>query len=194
MRALNPVLIAVAVLVLSACGGTDDSTTASMKPQTVELGWRETASLEERPVLEFEVESILFRPRRWTVRGSVTNRSRVRFAILAPDAIEILEAEKQNWTWFGLTWTAGSRGAPVRIVHAESYRPALPKILEPGQTWTGTFSGPPFAVQGRPIRVTFGMFVPRSAPPRHYPAQIGWITDHYVVVGGTPVEGEGWDT
>jgi hypothetical protein len=162
-----------------------------MKPQTVELGWRETARVEKRPILEFEVESIRLRPRGWTVRGSVTNRSPVRFSILAPDAIEILEERKQDWTWFGLTWTTA---AGVKIVHAEAYRPALPKILEPGQTWRGSFSGPAFAVQGRPIRVTFGMFVPRSAPPRHYPAQIGWITDHYVFVEDVPVTGEGWDS
>lgn len=194
MKAITPLLPVCAVLLLtaSACGGTKSSPVAPMKSQTVDLGWRETASLKERPVLEFEVESIRFRPRGWTVRGSVTNHSPVRFSILAPSPIEILEDKKQNWTWFGLTWTAT---APrVKIVHAETYRPALPKILEPGQTWRGIFSGPAFAVQGRPIRVTFGMFVPRSAPPRHYPTQIGWITDHYVVVDDVPVKGRGWDS
>jgi hypothetical protein len=184
--------VALPLLVLSACGGTGSSSVAPMKPQTVELGWRETASLEKRPVLEFEVESIRFRPRGWTVLGSVTNRSPVRFSILAPARIKILEEKKQKWTWFGLTWT--TTAPATKIVHAETYRPALPKILEPGHTWRGSFSGPAFAVQGRPIRVTFGMFVPRSDPPRHYPPQIGWITDHYVVMEDAPVKGHGWDS
>ena len=70
------------------------------------------------------------------------------------------------------------------------YRPALPKILEPGQTWSGSFSGPPFAVRGRPIRVTFGMFVPHDVPPRGVPAQIGWVTDHYLVVRDEPSQGQ----
>jgi hypothetical protein len=148
-----------------------------LEARTIELEWKESFEAHGRPVLEFAVTRVQFRPGGWSVGGAVTNRSTVGFSIVAPSGIPALLGRKQNWTWFGLAWM--TKRQDVRIVHAETYRPAaLPKILAPGETWSGTFGGPVFAARRRTIRVTFGMFVARKTPPPGVPAQVGWVIDH----------------
>jgi len=45
------------------------------------------------------------------------------------------------------------------LTYADRFAPRQPRLLSPGERWTGTFSGPGRLPRGVPIRVVLGLFV-----------------------------------
>ena len=62
---------------------------------------------------------------------------------------------------------------------AERFQPALPLVLEPGKSWSGTIGARGSLAAGRWVRVVFGPLVPVGDPPEGFPREgLVWITDH----------------
>lgn len=151
-------------------------------PQTADLGWSEhydgTAGRLVFGVSRFEVLE-----NGWRADISITNKTTVRYSIGDPQASidrlfglmlfktgDLRELEQLN--------RAGELPAARR---ADGFRPELPLVLEPGQTWKGTMSARGALAAGRWMRVVFGPLVAIAADSQ----QLTWITDHaYLLRGG----------
>lgn len=131
----------------------------AVQARTIKLNWvdRVTSDFGYQP-MTFKVASVTITARAWSVRGSVTNRSKraVRIARPAP-------GYPQQYA-FGLGW-ASACPPPNTACRLDTRRwtyakPALPSRLRPGQRWEGVFGGPGVVPRGTLVNVTFGRFVP----------------------------------
>ena len=64
------------------------------------------------------------------------------------------------------------------VRNAVRYEPSLPRILEPGTSWTGTISAPGALASGSWVRVVFGALISVGKPPAEMDDYVVWITDH----------------
>jgi hypothetical protein len=172
--------LAIASLVVPACGCGSSSTTAEERaaPRTVDLRWHETFRGRSGLELRFEVRRLTVRRHGWTVAASVENHSLIPIAIGRP--------HMPGGTLFGLVVLQSSgtselrrqirRGALGPPLTAARFEPFRPVSLGPGQRWAGTFSGPQTLLAGKYVRVSFGAFSAYAAGV----AVFQWITDHAV--------------
>jgi hypothetical protein len=168
------------VLLLVGCGS---RAAIPAKPQTFRLNWHETyQSNGER--LVFAVSRLTVGRRRWSVRAAVTNGTKV--------ALTIERAHRPRGSLFGLLLFRGpGLGDVVKTaryrepLQSTRFDPALPHVLYPGRTWSGTFSGPGVPSRNRYVRVEFGRFW--GGPPGSASQWRGviWITNHAVRLGGS---------
>lgn len=161
MNSAAVALAAAAFVVPSAAGA-----------RTLTLDWIETTGFGY-PAMTFTVKSVAIHRRSWSVRASVTNRSR-------GDIRVVTEPSPYLPYRFGLLVPShGLRhGLPETLSHdatwraAVSFAPKLPAVLQPHHRWRGTFSGRGELPRRRPISVTFGVF----ASPRL--GDFSWTTAH----------------
>ena len=117
----------------------------------VALRWRE-ASGKPGERLDVRVVSLTVRERGWRVRASIENDTAAPLFIGRPHTDE-------RGT-FGLVAAASTRergSVPTGLV-ATDYSPPLPRILDPGEKWSGTFSGRGVLRAGTRLRIAFGTF------------------------------------
>ncbi len=158
-------------------GGAGASRAAT--PQEAQLGWKERFRTGNH-ALEFGVERFEVVPDGWRAEISVGNETTTAFALGDPRAT----LDRQ----FGVMLFAtgdrdelerlNARGALPTLRAATAYEPALPKVLEPGDSWSGTISAPGALVAGSWVRVVFGALVAVGKPPEGLPARVVWISDH----------------
>ena len=146
--------------------------------QSANLDWREThGSGTER--LVFTVNTLDVTEAGWAARVGIENESSVGWE-LAPNAtpdgtfgLQLFdtgdpdELEERN-----------REGTLPAVRAAERYEPELPKILEPGASWSGTISARGSLVAGAWARVVFGTLVAVGKPPDELSETLIWITDH----------------
>ncbi len=169
------------VALLAGCGGTAEpfvpATRAS--PQQAALGWKESYPAE-RPALVFEVASLRVTRTGWAVDLSVTNRSKVgwdvgdprfrlerAFGVLLFPTGDLDELERRS-----------REGTLPAIRRATAYAPALPRVLDPGATWSGRISAEGALAAGLWLRVSFGTFTSVGEPPSGMQPRVVWFTDH----------------
>jgi hypothetical protein len=115
-------------------------------------------------LMVFRVQTLQFGPQGWSVEGSVVNRTK--------QAVRIVFAhEAAGHNAFGL-YAFESNGF-LNETHAH---PPVPELLLPGDSWSGTFSGPDRIARGARIHVQFGQFAPDSG------GRFLFITDHTYLV------------
>ena len=68
-------------------------------------------------------------------------------------------------------------GTLPAVRRAVAYRPSLPRILEPGKSWSGTISAPGALVADSWVRVVFGPLVSVGEPPATLDDNVVWISD-----------------
>ena len=153
---MRRILALPALLIVAGCGS--QAATVWARPQTVRIG--------ERPGcrgLAVAVSSLRITGDGWTVSASVENRS--------GRAVDVLRPHVHGGTYFGL--------APPGVVHpgllARRFTPPLPRRLEAGARWSGSFTGLGRVASGVPLRVVLGRFTPAGAV-------VGFVctTDHSV--------------
>jgi hypothetical protein len=158
----------------------EEVTGVAAGPQTASLGWRETYG-EAGERLVFSVASLQITRDGWRARVSVENRTSIPYELGDPRATldrsfglmlfasdELSELEERN----------ASNTLPA-IRTATRYEPKLPKILEPGASWTGTISARGALVAGSWVRVVFGSLISVARPPPEgLDERVVWITDH----------------
>lgn len=156
--------IAVPALLATACGGSASARWA--RPQVIDLDWHENCGTHANP-LPIATRRLTVRGRRWRVDISFRNETGVTLKIIRPHV--------PGETLFGLEpFDTASRREVVERAEASAakprtladrYTPSTPKILYPGDAWSGSFSGLGRLPAGKPIRVVLGRFVITEAPP-----------------------------
>ena len=178
-----PRLLALAVFALLAAGCSSEARPVpparAAPPQRAELDWVERYG-KGGPRIVFGVERFEVLENGWRAEISLSNRTSVRYSVGDPRSSldrrwglmlfqtgELRQLEQLN--------RAGEL-PPVR--KADVFRPPLPLVLEPGETWQGAIAAPGALAAGRWVRVVFGTLVPIGQPPPGFAEQLIWITDH----------------
>jgi hypothetical protein len=172
-------LLALA-LVASGCG----SSAAAPRwaaPQTVRLGWHENCGTATRP-LPVETRRVAVGERRWRVELALRNETGATLGVIRPHA--------PGETLFGL---APYRTTSLREVrqraqtaeakprtYADRFSPAPPRLLSPGERWSGSFSGFGRLPRAVPIRVVLGRFVVSGTVPRGFVRMFLCVSSRYV--------------
>lgn len=180
---------AIVLLLLTGCGGAKKQCVSHgifcenlPKHRVFRVGWVENVSLGNAPpVLTFRVRTIDVGPNGFTVAASFTNRSQRPLAL--PTGVE---RSQKN---FGLGVLTDQMSVRIEdpgqyLVKATRFTPSLPKVLEPGHTWSGTMhsSIPPRSL--RWLRVLFGVFFWRGKPPPGFGPFFAYATTHNVRAPG----------
>ena len=158
MRALV-VSVGVLARVATGCGSNSEATWA--RPQVVHLGWHENCGTRVNPV-PISTRRLVVGPRRWLVELAVRNETSTTLGVLQPHSPDL--------TYFGLvpfktaSWReVVKRSETRRDVYprtiADRFEPAKPRLLAPGDHWSGSFSGPGRLPAETPLRVVLGLFV-----------------------------------
>ena len=154
-------LLATGALALPATGS---SLTAD--PVTFELGWSERAVSRGKVVMTFRVKLVHLEFEAWAAQVTFANRSR-KTVTIKPQ--------------FALLVTNTKESERYEALVARRAKPALPKTLRPGQSWTGTLAGPGRPRRGTWVRFNFGYFVGAHLFPDS--RGFAWITDRSFQVG-----------
>ena len=130
-------------------------------PQVLRLGWHENCATKAQP-LPIETRRLVVEKGRWRVDLSFRNEMGV--------PLSVVRAHHPGQTLFGLEPFRTTSLAEVRAraahgsIHpqalADRFSPSRPSELAPGQSWSGSFSGPGDLPVGVPIRVVLGAFLP----------------------------------
>jgi hypothetical protein len=176
-------LLVLVTFLATACAEETPQPTPPSKaapPQFKELDWIERFE-QDGATFVFRVRSLEVLPDGWRAEISVTNGTKVRYSVAAPDATaervfgvmlfrsdDLREVEERS--------SSGELLPGIR--RAQTFQPALPPVLEPDETWSGTIGAPGALAVGRWLRVVFGTFVPIGESPEGFPEELIWITDH----------------
>jgi hypothetical protein len=173
--------LAAAALGSTACGGTNENVSAA-RPQTVEIGAMEFAR-HHGVGFKLELRRLVVTRDGWRVDARITNATPVTWTVGRPHV--------RHETKFGLfvaqnaadlrprALEASGRLTPPLI--ADRFRPRLPRIVPPGASWAGSFSGPGPVPRGSFVAVAFGRFTTTATPP-------GGLPRGLLVVSPTPVK------
>jgi hypothetical protein len=147
-------------------------------PQRARLGWRETYGTATQQLV-FSVESLQVMASGWQAHVSLENDTSVPY--------EVGDPKSSVGQSFGLMlFSTGDQeelerknedGSLPAVRHAVAYEPSLPRVLEPGRSWSGTISAPGALVADGWVRVVFGPLVSVGEPPATLSDYVVWITD-----------------
>ena len=142
---------------------------------TLTLNWVERSSPRYGyPAMTFVVKSVTVDQSSWSVRASVSNRSRQSIHLLTDKDFYFPAklfgrvpppARCNPLVGAGCTWSA-----PLQ---ATSFRPRVPSVLRSGARWNGVFSGTGTLPRGKLINVAFGAFYSPKAR-----RNFSWTTTH----------------
>lgn len=138
------------VLAAPGCGGAAREVEPA-RPRVVILNWSESSGKPGERVI-VRVATIAVHERGWSVRAALENDTAAPLVIGRPHTDETAT--------FGLVRAAATRrpgSVPTGLI-ATRYSPPLPRILDPGERWSGTFSGRGLVRHGTRVRVAFGTF------------------------------------
>jgi hypothetical protein len=183
------------VLLLAGCGGGTKRCVSHgiycdnlPKHKVLRVRWNEPIALGSKPpVLVFRVRSVEVGEQGFTIAASFTNRTK--------QALALPKGTPRSPRQFGLGVYTDAVTVRVEdpgqyLLKANRFEPALPKVLEAGQTWSGTMSGDTPPRSGRWLRVVFGVFFWRGKPPEGFGPFFAYATSHNVrapsPVGQTP--------
>ena len=174
------------MLLLAGCGGGSTARCVSHgiycenlpRQQVLHVGWNEPIALDgHSPVLVFRVRSIEVGSKGFKVATSFTNRTK--------QALKLPAGTQQSPRNFGLGVFTDAVSVRIEdpgqyLVRATRFDPPLPKVLEPGQTWSGTMSGSEPPRSRRWLRVVYGVFFWRGKPPTGFGPFFAYATSHNV--------------
>jgi hypothetical protein len=147
-------------------------------PQRAQLGWRETHGSRDESLV-FSVDSLEVRRGGWEAAVGIVNESSVPWELVDP-----IEASGLS---FGLMLLPSGEQSELdrrdeertlpAVRKAVRFEPALPALLQPGESWDGTISAPGALVADSWVRVVFGPLVSVGSPPDGLEDVVVWITD-----------------
>lgn len=147
--------------------------------RTIKLNWveqRSKAYYADTP-MTFKIRDVTLTARAWSLHASFTNHSELILKVGRPTGRGNFYAPYG----FGLGWgqglASGASTTTLETLKNNYARPAFPKELRPGQTWSGVFGGFGVPPKGLVIYVTFGLFYPPGAPNNGV-KEFSWITQH----------------
>ena len=159
-------------------GNSGVTSTVAAGPQTATLDWREPYGKAGERIV-FTVDSLEVTPSGWNAAVGIDNRTKVGWE-LAPGAtpegsfgLQLFETGDEKELD-----QRNRQGTLPAVRAATGYVPELPRILEPGKSWSGTISARGPLVAGSWARVAFGTLVAVGKPPEGFQDVVVWITDH----------------
>jgi len=143
-------IVCAVLLAALGCGSRTEETSFA-RPQTTVLNWTEAPGTPGQRLI-VHVGSVTLRRGTWSVRASIENDTSASLFIGRPHTDEP--------GTFGLVTTksAGEPGLLPAGLVATRYSPPLPSALDPGEVWSGIFSGPGVVRAGTSLRIVFGTF------------------------------------
>ena len=169
------------VLVALACALCSAPTAAA---KTIKVDWRESVGISGGGRIEFRITKIVATTRGWTVTAAIRNATKARVGI--DPAGRTYGAASPNPVWRdGMALLELHRVINVNIGgydnqwwehKATTFRPALPRSLAPGASWTGTLGGRAKLKPGQSFSLGLGLFLPQN--PESGGSSVIWITDH----------------
>jgi hypothetical protein len=158
MRAVFVTVVAAALAIAAGCDSSAPARWA--RPQVVQLGWHENCGTRANPI-PIRTRRLVVEQRRWLVELAFRNETSSTLGVLQPHSA--------GMTYFGLasfktgSWREVSKRVETRDVLprtiADRFKPPKPRLLAPGDGWSGSFSGPGRLPELTPIRVVLGLFV-----------------------------------
>jgi hypothetical protein len=120
--------------------------------------------------------------RRWRVALSLRNGTGVTLGVLRPHALDetLFGLAPYRTTSLGEVRRRAETAEAKPRTLADRFRPAPPRLLSPGERWSGTFSGPGRLPRGVPIRVVLGRFVITGPVPAGLVRQFLCVSSRYV--------------
>jgi hypothetical protein len=152
--------------------------TLAAGPQRAKLDWRESYGTSSQ-TLVFSVDSLQVMQSGWRARVSLENDTSVPYEVGDPkDSVD---------RSFGLMLfstgdhddleSKNEQGTLPAVRRAVAFQPSLPRVLEPGRSWSGTISAPGALVADGWVRVVFGPLISVGDPPTKLDDYVVWITD-----------------
>jgi hypothetical protein len=176
VRAL--LLLALALL---AAGCDSSAPQRWARPQALRLGWHENCGTRARP-LTISTRRLTVGERRWRVELAFRNETAITLGVVRPHTVDE--------TLFGLApyKTTSLREVLKRaetaeakpLTYADRFSPAAPRLLAPGERWSGSFSGRGRLPRGVPVRVVLGRFVITGRVPRGFFRGFLCVSNRYV--------------
>jgi peptide/nickel transport system permease protein len=130
--------------------------------RTLKVDWTETHALNIGPApgsVVVRVRKVELGKQGWRVTGGVTNKG--------TGAVQIYpgtNAARENG--FSLAYATRSQGYNTLVIaNAGDFRPALPTVLNPGESWNGTFAGVEVIPGDKQFYVGYGIFGPPGLNP-----------------------------
>jgi hypothetical protein len=180
---IRAILFLTVVLALSACGA--NTTAPGFKiyygmrvenlPQqrTYTVDWTDTAP----GALITHVTRLEIRPHGWTATAGMKN--------IGSRPIDLPKGGKREPIDFGLGVFIDQFSPRIEdpgnyLVYAKTIAPKLPRTLQPGESWHGTFSSPQPPRASRYVRPVFGVFFPRPPLPANYSPFFLIVSQHGV--------------
>jgi peptide/nickel transport system permease protein len=156
-------LLAVAVTHKGQSGGRFDLGTPV---QAVHVNWTDVTrlytqvagGLTKHGYLETHVTEIEFGRYGWQVHASIANKSPLALRLFSLSAPPGMTITYPNQTVSLLVQTDRGGGRYLKPLAAKEFTPALPQLLKPHSTWTGTFAGSDPVAHGTVFYVGFGQF------------------------------------
>jgi hypothetical protein len=172
-----------AVLALVALAGCASGTERPVLPppaeaRTLELGWVERY---EATRFTLRVERLVLADDGWRAEVSVANGSGSPYR-LGEESIALVLLDSASRA--ELRGLSDDLTRPPPALRPEDVAPAPPPALGPGASWSGTISGPEVLRDGSVVRVLFGPFSRIGARDVTEAADVFWVTDHSVRLGG----------
>ena len=144
---------AAVLLVAAASAGCGSSSNGfrPAAPAVLRLGWNSSSG-----GFSVTVRTLTVRGDGWSVAARIDNGT--------AQTLQIGRAHRPYpETTFGVAEVVGDERSDPPQRYATSFDPPLPRVLRPGSSWSGVFSGATRLPAGHRFRVVFGMFFAR--PP-----------------------------
>lgn len=172
------VLIALALLV-AGCDSAAPQRWA--RPQGVRLGWHENCGTRARP-LTVAARRLTVGNRRWRVELAFRNETGLTLGVLRPHAVDetLFGLAPYRTTSFREVLKRAETAEAKPLTYADRFSPSTPRLLAPGEGWSGAFSGPGRLPRGVPIRVVLGRFVITGKVPRGLFRGFLCVSERYV--------------
>ncbi len=125
--------------------------------RTLRVHWMESHTLNTGPTsgsLELRVRKVELGRQGWRVTGGITSHAAMPLQVYAGS-----NTTRSNG--FSLVYSVRSQGFNSLVVaNASDFRPPLPTVFNPGDSWNGTFAGVEVVPAGKQFYVGFGVFGP----------------------------------
>jgi peptide/nickel transport system permease protein len=156
--AVTLVLLAIASYQLALPRGDDESALANSRTFTANFFDRFALAGEGGDAITTRVTRVVFGPASWRVYATVKNEGGEAVEMYQPPAA--VGYPNQGFSLV-ISPSTRQRSAGLRqftVEEADTFTPALPRRLGPGESWSGSFGGSDAVTRGQQVFVGFGAF------------------------------------
>jgi hypothetical protein len=175
VRALPLVL----ALLVAGCDSAEPQRWA--RPQALRLGWHENCGTRARP-LTISTRRLTVGERRWQVELAFRNDTGISLGVLRPHTVDeaLFGLAPYRTTSLREVLKRAETAEAKPLTFADRFSPSAPRLLAPGERWSGSFSGPGRLPRGVPVRVVLGRFVITGRVPRGFVRGFLCVSKRYV--------------